>query len=267
MGHANYKIIQAMNTARSLHDFFPTKATILVHPCNGYMLGKQHKATYFSDPDKKRSFTHGAFFHVDVYGRIKTPSLQDSEYYILYKDDCTTFRFVHFAKHKSEAYFFFKRLTKVVKCDTKNDIVKLHIDRGTEFCNNNFDNFLADRAIAYETSTSYTPQQNSFIERDNMTVMEMARSMLLGQNLPKRLWVEAVAMVVHILNRTVNTQVGDQIPFELSWFKTKPIVSHNRVFGAMSYVFINKELCTKLDPKNFQGYFVGYSVSSRAYRF
>jgi hypothetical protein len=125
---------------------------------------------------------------------------------------------------------------------------------------------LADYTIDRDTSIIYTPQQNGFIECDNKTIMETARSLLYAKGLPKTLWAEAISTAVYLLNCTINTQLGDKTPYEC-WFNTKPSAAHNRVYGSLAYVFINKQQQTKLDAKSFKGYFVGYSNTNKAYRF
>ena len=97
-------------------------------------------------------------------------------------------------------------------------------------------------------------------------VMEMAWSILHAKDLPKRLWAEAINTVVYILNRTINHQLGNVTPYE-KYFKEKPSVQHLQVFGSLAWVFVNKHVRSKLDPKSIQAYFVGYSSTSRAYRF
>jgi transposase InsO family protein len=121
---------------------------------------------------------------------------------------------IHFAKQKNEALSFFQRTVKLIKRETANQVTKLWTDRGSEFCNTSFEAFLADNAIAHELSTNYTPQQNGFVERDNRTIMEMAKSLLHAKGLPKILWAKAVHTAVHILNRTINLQLQNKTPYE-----------------------------------------------------
>ena len=139
-------------------------------------------------------------------------------------------------------------------------------DQGTKFCNAPFQAYLDDQGIHHQMSTVYTPAQNGFIERDNRVIMESARSMIYAKALPKTLWVEAVATAIHILNRTSNHQLGNSTPYEC-WFHRKPSVQHFRIFGFAAYVFVNTKLRTKLDSKSIFAYFVGYSLTSKAYRF
>ena len=55
-------------------------------------------------------------------------------------------------------------------------------------------------------------------------------------------------------------------PYEL-WFRTKPSVSHFRTFGILAYIFIDKLKRTKFQPKGSRVIFVGYSDTSKDWRF
>ena len=90
--------------------------------------------------------------------------------------------------------------------------------------------------------------------------------MLHLHTLPLKLWAEAVHTVIYLLNRTINREVGYITPFEL-WFKTKPVVSHYRTFGTLAYIFIDKSLRTKFQSNGTQVIFVGYSATSKGWRF
>ena len=71
---------------------------------------------------------------------------------------------------------------------------------------------------------------------------------------------------VHILNRTINRQLGIETPYE-QWFRGKPSIKHYRIFGSLAWIFVNKQQRTKLNPKRVKVFFVGYSSTSRAYCF
>lgn len=235
MGHVNIETIHHMSVNDSLRDFKLDKHVPLQHLCEGCMLGKQHKSTYKHDPNKQRSVTPGQLIHGDVSRKkAQTPSLKGSLYYILYKDDATAYRFIHFAKQKSEAFPFFRRVVKMVKKDTGNNVLTIRTDQGKEFLNDAFNKYLEEMNISRETSTVYTPQQNGYIERDNRTVMEMARSLLHAKDLPKKLGAEAVNTAIYILNRTINHQLGTVTSYE-KWFGKKPLVQHYRVFDSLHY--------------------------------
>jgi hypothetical protein len=99
----------------------------------------------------------GALIYGDVSGKIAIPSIRGSLYYILYKDDATAFHFIHFAKAKSEALPFFKRVVKQIKKDIGHNVLRFYSDRRTEFYNEDFDSFFEEKVISHDTSMAYTP--------------------------------------------------------------------------------------------------------------
>ena len=73
------------------------------------------------------------------------------------------------------------------------------------------------------------------MERQNQSVVGMARSMLKAKGMPGWLWGEAVAMVVFILNRSPTRSVEGKTPYEV-WYGAKPSVHFFRVFGCVAHV-------------------------------
>lgn len=63
-----------------------------------------------------------------------------------------------------------------------------------------FEAFLQKNGIRRPLTEPYSPQQNGVAERKNRTILNMARSMLKGKNMPQHFWVEAVACAVYLLN-------------------------------------------------------------------
>ena len=73
------------------------------------------------------------------------------------------------------------------------------------------------------------PQQNGVAERRNRSLLNMARSMLRYSSLPMELWMEALKIAVHILNR-VPSKLVPKTPFEL-WNERKPSLNYLKVWG------------------------------------
>jgi hypothetical protein len=61
--------------------------------------------------------------------------------------------------------------------------------------------YLEEEGIKHEFSAPYTPQQNGVVERKNMTLIDMARTMLGEFKTPERFWSEAVNTACHAINR------------------------------------------------------------------
>jgi hypothetical protein len=124
---------------------------------------------------------------------------------------------------------------------------------------------LKEHGIQRKYSCNYSPQQNGVAKRKNRHIAEITRAMLNEKNLRNYFWVEAVAIVVYIMNRTPTTVVHGMTPKE-KFIGKKPNVSHLKVFGCIAYVHVPDEKRSKLDPKAEKCIFIGYSSKQKGYR-
>jgi hypothetical protein len=85
------------------------------------------------------------------------------------------------------------------------------------------------------------------------------------KNLLNYFWVEVVATVVYIMNRTPIATVHGMTPEEKFTCK-KPDVSHLKVFSCIEYVHVPDEKRSKLDPKAEKCIFIGYSLEQKEYK-
>jgi hypothetical protein len=111
----------------------------------------------------------------------------------------------------------------------------------------------------------YTPQQNGVAERKNITIMEMARSMLTAKHLSNEYWAEAVATAIYILNRCLTKSVKNRIP-QGAWTGSKHDVAHLTFFGCVAYAHVPDEMRRKMDNKGQKCIFVGYSEETKGYK-
>ena len=147
----------------------------------------------------------------------------------------------------------------------KVQVNRIRTDHGGEFSSKDFQQYTTGRGIKHEFSAPYAPEQNGYIERSNRTVVEAVRSLLHAKNLPLGLWAEAVATVVHVLNRSVNKRLNSLTPYELI-YKVRPDVSYFRTFESNGYKHIPKQLRSKLEAKSERLVFVGYESEGKAFR-
>jgi hypothetical protein len=83
------------------------------------------------------------------------------------------------------------------------------------------------------------------VERENETIMNMAKSMLRVTNLSNDYWDEAVSYSIYIINKSPTKSVKDKVPQE-TWNETNVDVSHFRIFGCIAFAHILEELRKKL---------------------
>lgn len=261
-GHLNTHALKLLYQKRMVRDLPCIKEN--EEACEGCLMGKQHRLP-FSTGKTWRAKGLLELIHTDVCGPMRTPSLTNNRYFILFIDDFSRMTWVYFIKEKSEVFGVFKRFKALVEKQSGKHIKALRSDRGKEYNSHEFDKFCEDEGIERQLTVAYTPQQNGVSERKNRTVMEMARSMLKEKGLPNTFWAEAVYTAVYIMNRCPTKAVQDKTPIE-AWSGKKPSAKHLRVFGSICYIHVPKEKRHKLEDKTERGIFLGYSTQSKGYR-
>ena len=125
-------------------------------------------------------------------------------------------------------------------------------------------NFVKKNGIENQFSTHKTPQQNGVTERKNRTLIEMAKTILCDNNLPKYFWAETVNIACYISNRVFIRPIFKKAPYEL-WKDKRPNISYFHPFGTKSYILNNeKDHLAKFDAKSDEGVFLGYSLTNKA---
>lgn len=201
--------------------------------CISCKVGKQPRKT-FPRRMRPRATAVGERLHADLVGPINCPTLSGAKHFVLFKDEFSNFRFVHFLKLKSEALGALRKTIALI--ESRGFKVQTFVsDMGSELTSRDAQELFVQKSVAHETSAPFTPEQNGFIERDNRTVVEAARTMLLHKKLPEYLWGEAVNSAVYILNRLVNKNTKSKTPYELFTGKV-PRIDHIRVFGSLALV-------------------------------
>jgi len=238
----------------------PSQKKRSVIECESCQMGKQTKKSYPSST-RRRMEQVGDRIHVDVCGPIGTPTCSGKNYFVLFKDEYSNYRHILLVKGKDEVHDCIRRCMTIIRVDTGLKVKRLYSDKGSELISNRTQDYLLDEGIVHETSAAFTPQQNGFIERDNRTVVEAARTMLKHRKLPDKLWGEAANTAVYLLNRLSNKNTDNKTPYEL-YFGSKPNITHLRIFGSLVYMKVQhkkrsgyqKKLENRAKPMVLVGY-------------
>ena len=111
----------------------------------------------------------------------------------------------------------------------------LRSDNGGEFTSKEFMDFYSKHGIKRQLSNARTPQQNRVVERKNMTIQEMAQTMLMDSKLTDIFWTQVVHTTFHIQNRVMLRNNTDKTLYEL-WKGRPATVKHFKVFGRKCYI-------------------------------
>ena len=90
--------------------------------------------------------------------------------------------------------------------------------------------------------------------------------MLSESPLPKYFWADVVSTTCYVMNRVLIIPILKKTLYEL-FNGRKPNIGHLKVFDCKCYILNNgKENLSKFDEKADNGIFLGYSLTSHAYR-
>ncbi|GJW48788.1 ribonuclease H-like domain-containing protein [Tanacetum coccineum] len=138
-------------------------------------------------------------------------------------------------------------------------------DNGTEFKNNDMNQFCGLKGIKREFSVARTLQQNEVAKRKNKTLIEAARTMLADSLLHITFWAKAVSTACYVQNRVLVIKPYNKTPYELLHGRP-PSISFMRPFGCPVTILNTSDPLGKFDGKVDEGFFVGYSINSKAFR-
>ncbi|GJR44981.1 retrovirus-related pol polyprotein from transposon TNT 1-94 [Tanacetum coccineum] len=138
----------------------------------------------------------------------------------------------------------------------------IRTDNGTEFVNHVLTEYYERVGIFHQKSVPRSPQQNGVVERQNRTLVEAAKTMLIFSKDPMFLWAEDVVIACYTQNRSLIHTRQNKTPYELVHDK-KPDLTFFRVFGALCYPTNDSKDLGKLKPTTNIGVFVGDAPSKK----
>ncbi|GKA89567.1 putative ribonuclease H-like domain-containing protein [Tanacetum coccineum] len=158
-------------------------------------------------------------------------------YCLVVTDDYSRFSWVFFLAKKDETSGILKDFITRIENQLNHKVKIIRCDNGTEFNNYDMNQFCGIKGIKREFSNARTPQQNGVAERKNRTLIEAARTMLADSLLPIPFWAEAVNTACFM-----------------------------RPFGCPVTILNTLDHLVKFDGKADEGFLVGYSINTKAFR-
>jgi hypothetical protein len=97
------------------------------------------------------------------------------------------------------------------------------------------------------------------------TLNNVVRSLLIHATMPPTYWVEALSIVMFLINRRPSSSINNGIPYYLLHHKMLDY-SILRVFGCLCYRNLSATTRHKLAPHSSTCVFLGYPPSQKGYR-
>nr|GEX95197.1 hypothetical protein [Tanacetum cinerariifolium] len=194
--------------------------------CVACQKGKQHRASCKTKTENSISLPLH-LLHMDLFGPTFVKILMNKMYFLVVTYDFSRFTWVFFLATKDETSGILKSFITRIENLVDHKVKVIRCDNRTEFKNREMNQFCEMKGIMRQFSVARTPQQNRVAERRNMTLIEAARTMLADFKLPTTFWAEAVNTAYYVQNRVS---------------------------------------LRKFDGKTDEGFFIRYSLNSKAFR-
>ncbi|GJS93154.1 putative ribonuclease H-like domain-containing protein [Tanacetum coccineum] len=263
LGHINFKTMNKLvkgNLVRGL----PLKLFENDQTCVACQKGKQHRASCKSKTVSSISQPLH-MLHMDLFGPTFVKSLMKKMYCLVVTDDYSRFSWVFFLATKDETSGILKSFITGVENLIDQRVKVIRCDNGTEFKNKEMNQFCKRKGIKREFSVARTPQQNGVAERKNRTLIEASRIMLADSKLPTTFWAKAINTTCYVQNRVLVIKPHNKTPYEI-FLSRKPALGFMRPFGCSVTILNTIDHLGKFDGKADEGFFVGYSINSKAFR-
>ncbi|GJW95445.1 putative ribonuclease H-like domain-containing protein [Tanacetum coccineum] len=231
LGHINFKTMNKLvkgNLVRGL----PSKLFEIHQTCVACQKGKQHRASCKSKTVSSISQPLH-MLHMDLFGPTFVKSLMKKMYCLVVTYDYSRFSWVFFLATKDETSGILKSFITRVENLIDQRVKVIRCDNGTEFKNKEMNQF-----CEREFSVARTPQQNG---------------------------AKAVNTACYVQNKVLVTKPHNKTPYEL-FLGRKPALGFMRPFGCLVIILNTIDHLGKFDGKADEGFFVGYSINSKAFR-
>nr|GFA36090.1 retrovirus-related Pol polyprotein from transposon TNT 1-94 [Tanacetum cinerariifolium] len=208
------------------------------HLCSACAMGKSTKQSHkpkSEDTNQDKLY----LLHMDLCGPMRVESVNGKKYILVIVDDYPRFTWV--------------------------PVRRIRTDNETVFVNQTLREYYKEVGISHETSVSCSPHQNGVVERQNRTLIEAARTMLIYAQAPLFLWAEAMETACYTQNRSIIRLRHRKRPYELLHNKLLDL-SFLYVFGALCYPTNDNENLEKLQLKADIWIFIGYTPTKKPFR-
>nr|GEV07952.1 hypothetical protein [Tanacetum cinerariifolium] len=190
------------------------------------------------------------------------PLPYEEMYCLVVTDNYSRFTWVFFLATKDVTSGILKSFITGIENLVDHKVKVIRCDKGTEFKNREMNQFCEMKGILRQFSVARTPQQNGATERKNRTLIEAARTMLANSKLLTTFWAEAVNTVQNIV---LVVKPHNKTPYEF-FHGRKPTLSFMRPFGCLVTILNTIDHLGKFNGKADEGFFIGYSLNSKACR-
>ena len=162
-----------------------------------------------------------------------------------------------------------KNTHKIITARCKSQIKTWQFDRGSEFLNNLFEEWITRELGASQLFSNIEhPWENGRAERSFATLFQKARAMIKYADLPNAIWGKALVHAAYLKNRSPSTRLNLLSPLQFRTGEAQDF-TRLRVFGCPAQIFVRgtKRENNKLSDRSEKGTLIGMSSLGNGYIF
>ncbi|GKB79261.1 retrovirus-related pol polyprotein from transposon TNT 1-94 [Tanacetum coccineum] len=148
------------------------------HLCSACQLGKSKKHTHTPKAEKTNLEVLNTL-HMDLCRPMRVQIINGKKYILVIVDDYSRFTWVKFLRSKDETPEFVINFLKQIQVGLNKTVRYIRTGNGTKFFNQILNKYYEHVGIFHQKTIPRTPQQNDVVERQNRTLVEAARTMLI----------------------------------------------------------------------------------------
>lgn len=203
-----------------------------------------------------------------MWGPSKFETNSKSRWFVTFIDDHIQVTWVFLMKEKFEVFTIFKNFHAFIQNQFQTSIKILQSDNRREYLNSNFQTYLEKHGIDHKISCAYSPQQNGVSERKNGCLLEVARALMIGGNVPNNFLGDAILTFAYLISRLPSKTLNFQTPLHkfLEIYPNSHLTTTipKRVLECTTFVY--NEVGGKLDSHAIKCVFLGYSCTQKGYK-
>lgn len=236
---------------------------IEVQQCSTCVQSKMSRSP-FSTRSFHRASKRGQIIHSDVCS-FEVPSREGFNMWATFIDDFSKDIAVYPIKSKDQTFKSFKHFRAAFEKQSECNILSLVSDNGGEYMGNDFQTHLRDVGIHHEPGPPHSPQLNGVAERANRTLCDRLCCCLIGADLPKSFWTDALRHLTFAMNSIpCRTPSCLGSPNSINGI---PLVDSSLLhpFGCLVWYKVPDATRKKLDPKGRASMLLSYLSGGNGY--
>jgi len=233
--------------------------------CPACFMGKSKELPYPHNSSRALKAC-GDLISMDGWGPINDiPDWHGNRYYIVFLDHFSGKSFLHLYQSPGDVTQIIIDVLTEMETFLGHPIKTLRSDKESSYTSSYVQDYCKSKGVRLEYSLTGASQQMGSVENFHLHSLAAIRTMLTQAQLGHDLWGEAALNYNYTRNK-LPTAGRDHVPDQI-WYNTHMDISHLHAFGEQCFAHVfEKDQLSKVTPRAFTAYFLGYDLHTKAYR-